>query len=312
METRAHHVLIGLFTVVAVGCALLFALWLGKSSMDREYAYYDIGFSQAVSGLSSGSSVEYSGIKVGDVTELWLEPDDPRKVRARIRVYGGTPIKKDTQARLALANITGSMVIQLHGGTPESPRLEGDRDDPPLIVADPSSLNALLENGEDLMSNINNLLLSANQIFSEDNINRLSDTLEHLEQATSVLSDQRGDLAQTLQQFNQLSQQANTVMGELSSLARNANGLLDDQGRSVLTSAAQSMQTLDRTTARLDQLLEENQGALNNGMQGFNELGPAINELRTTLGALRRVTQRLEDNPSGFLLGRDKLQEFTP
>jgi phospholipid/cholesterol/gamma-HCH transport system substrate-binding protein len=312
METRAHHVLIGLFTVIAVGCALLFALWLGKSSIDREYSYYDIGFSQAVSGLSSGSSVEYSGIKVGDVTQLWLEPDDPRKVRARIRVYGGTPIKVDTQARLALANITGSMVIQLHGGTPESSRLEGDPDNPPLIVADPSSLSALLENGEDLMSNINNLLLSANQIFSEENTTRLSRTLEHLEQATSVLSDQRGDLAQTLQQFNQLSQQANTVMGELSSLARNANGLLDDQGRSVLDSAAQSMSALDRTTARLDTLLKENQGALNNGMQGFNELGPAINELRTTLGALRRVTQRLEDNPSGFLLGRDKLQEFNP
>ncbi len=312
METRAHHVLIGLFTVVAVGCALLFALWLGKSSMDREYSYYDIGFSQAVSGLSSGSSVEYSGIKVGDVVQLWLEPDDPRKVRARIRVYGGTPIKSDTQARLALANITGSMVIQLHGGTPESPRLKGDPDNPPLIIADPSSLNALLENGEDLMSNINNLLLSANQIFSEENTTRLSRTLEHLEQATSVLSDQRGDLAQTLQQFNQLSQQANTVMGELSSLARNANGLLDEQGRSVLDSAAHSMKALDRTTARLDTLLEDNQGALNNGMQGFNELGPAINELRTTLGALRRVTQRLEDNPSGFLLGRDKLQEFNP
>lgn len=312
METRAHHVLIGLFTVVAVGCALLFALWLGKSSMDREYSYYDIGFSQAVSGLSSGSSVEYSGIKVGDVVQLWLEPDDPRKVRARIRVYGGTPIKSDTQARLALANITGSMVIQLHGGTPESPRLKGHPDNPPLIVADPSSLSALLENGEDLMSNINNLLLSANQIFSEENTTRLSRTLEHLEQATSVLSDQRGDLAQTLQQFNQLSQQANTVMGELSSLARNANGLLDEQGRSVLDSAAHSMKALDRTTARLDTLLEDNQGALNNGMQGFNELGPAINELRTTLGALRRVTQRLEDNPSGFLLGRDKLQEFNP
>jgi phospholipid/cholesterol/gamma-HCH transport system substrate-binding protein len=312
METRAHHVLIGLFTVIAVGCALLFALWLGKSSMDREYSYYDIGFSQAVSGLSSGSSVEYSGIKVGDVTELWLEPNDPRKVRARIRVYGGTPIKQNTQARLALANITGSMVIQLHGGTPESPRLEGPSDDPPLIIADPSSLSALLENGEDLMSNINNLLLSANKIFSEENTTRLSQTLEHLEQATSVLSEQRGDLAQTLQQFNQLSQQANTVMSELSSLTRNANGLLDDQGRSVLDSAAQSMSALDRTTSRLDTLLEENQGALNNGMQGFNELGPAINELRSTLGALRRVTQRLEDNPSGFLLGRDKLQEFTP
>ncbi|MBF6622718.1 MAG: MCE family protein [Pseudomonas stutzeri] len=312
METRAHHVLIGLFTVIAVGCALLFALWLGKSSMDREYSYYDVGFRQAVSGLSTGNSVEYSGIKVGDVTDLWLDPEDPRKVVARIRVYGDTPIKQNTQARLALANITGSMVIQLHGGTPSSPRLEGSRDDPPLIIADPSPLSALLENGEDLLSNINNLLLSANQIFSEENTTRLSRTLEHLEQATSVLSEQRGDIGRALQQFGQLSEQANTLMTELSSLAHNANGLLDDQGRSVLDSAAQSMNALNRSTSRLDTLLEENEGALNNGLQGFNELGPAINELRSTLGALRRVTQRLEDNPSGFLLGREKLQEFTP
>lgn len=312
METRAHHVLIGLFTVIAVGCALLFALWLGKSSMDREYNYYDVGFSQAVSGLSTGNSVEYSGIKVGDVTALWLDPEDPRKVRARIRVYGGTPIKQNTQARLALANITGSMVIQLHGGTPESPHLEGPRDAPPLIIADPSSLSALLENGEDLMSNINNLLLSANQIFSEENTTRLSRTLEHLEQATSVLSDQRGDIGRALQQFGQLSEQANNLMNELSSLAHSANGLLDDQGRSVLDSAAESMDALNRSTARLDRLLADNEGSLNSGLQGFNELGPAVNELRSTLGALRRVTQRLEDNPSGFLLGREKLQEFTP
>ncbi|HCW94701.1 MAG TPA: MCE family protein, partial [Pseudomonas sp.] len=113
METRAHHVLIGLFTVLVVGGALLFALWLGKSSIDREYEYYEVGFNRAVSGLSTGSSVEYSGIKVGDVERLWLEPDDPRKVRARIRVYAGTPIRQDTRARLALANITGAMVIQL-------------------------------------------------------------------------------------------------------------------------------------------------------------------------------------------------------
>lgn len=312
METRAHHVLIGLFTVLAVGCALLFALWLGKSSMDREYSYYDVGFRQAVSGLSIGNSVEYSGIKVGDVTALWLDPEDPRKVRARIRVYGGTPIKENTQARLALANITGSMVIQLHGGTPKSPRLEGSRDNPPLIIADPSPLSALLENGEDLMSNINKLLVSANLIFSEENTTRLARTLEHLEQATRVLSEQRSDIGNALRQFGQLSSQANTLMGELSALAQNANGMLDDQGRSVLDSAAKSMNALNRSTARLDRLLADNEGALNSGLQGFNELGPAVNELRSTLGALRRVTQRLEDNPSGFLLGREKLQEFTP
>lgn len=312
METRAHHVLIGLFTVIAVGGALLFALWLGKSSMDREYAYYDVGFNQAVSGLSSGSSVEYSGIKVGDVIQLWLEPDDPRKVRARIRVYGGTPIKEDTRARLALANITGSMVIQLHGGTPQSPALPGPAEKPPLIVADPSPLNALLENGEDLLTNINNLLLGANQMFSEENTTRISQTLAHLEQTTRVLSDQRGDLGAALSQFARIGEQANATLAQLNALTSNANGLLDEHGKGLLQSAQQSMTALERTTTRMDALLAENQGALNNGMQGFNELAPAINELRSTLGALRRVTQRLEDNPSGFLLGRDKIEEFTP
>ena len=30
MEPRAHHVLIGSFTILAAAAALLFALWLGK------------------------------------------------------------------------------------------------------------------------------------------------------------------------------------------------------------------------------------------------------------------------------------------
>ena len=62
METRAHHVLIGLFTVITVGAALLFGLWLGKSTIDREFSYFEVLFNEEVSGLTPGSAVEYSGI----------------------------------------------------------------------------------------------------------------------------------------------------------------------------------------------------------------------------------------------------------
>jgi phospholipid/cholesterol/gamma-HCH transport system substrate-binding protein len=37
METRAHHVLIGLFTVIVVTAALLFGLWLAKTSTDQAF-----------------------------------------------------------------------------------------------------------------------------------------------------------------------------------------------------------------------------------------------------------------------------------
>ena len=92
METRAHHVLIGLFTVIVVAGALLFGLWLAKSSVDTEFKDYEVVFNEAVSGLSRGSPVQYSGIKVGDVISLRLDPKDPRRVLARIRLAGDTPV----------------------------------------------------------------------------------------------------------------------------------------------------------------------------------------------------------------------------
>ncbi|MAE23259.1 MAG: ABC transporter permease, partial [Pseudomonas sp.] len=64
MEPRAHHVLIGLFTVLTVGAALLFGLWLNSSSSDRAFTDYEVIFNEAVTGLSQGSAVQYSGIKV--------------------------------------------------------------------------------------------------------------------------------------------------------------------------------------------------------------------------------------------------------
>lgn len=311
METRAHHVLIGLFTVAAVLGALLFALWLGKSSLDRDFDNYEILFDSSVSGLAPGSLVEYNGIRVGNVEQLWLDPQDPRKVHALIRVYAGTPVKQDTQARLALANITGNMNIQLHGGTPESPLLTSRRG-PPLIIADPSPLTTLLGNGEDMMSNLNNLLSSANRILSPENTNHLSHTLEHLEVATEAIASQREEFRQTLQHMNSLGKQAGLAMEEITKLTHTANGLLDEHGSDLMNSAKHSMAALDRSTSRLDKLLADNDKALDSGLQGVADLGPAIGELRATLASLRRVTQHLEDNPSGFLLGREKLQEFNP
>ena len=141
METRAHHVLIGLFSVIVIGAALLFGLWLAKSGSEGKFNYYDIVFNEAVSGLSQGSSVQYSGIKVGDVAFLRLDPQDPRKVWARIRVVASAPIKQDTTAKLALTGITGTSIIQLAAAA--SPMLEGKDGKIPVIVATPSPLTQL-------------------------------------------------------------------------------------------------------------------------------------------------------------------------
>ena len=51
MEPRAHHVLIGSFTILAAAAALLFALWLGKGPNAAQQRYYTVIFNEAVRGF---------------------------------------------------------------------------------------------------------------------------------------------------------------------------------------------------------------------------------------------------------------------
>jgi phospholipid/cholesterol/gamma-HCH transport system substrate-binding protein len=312
METRAHHVLIGLFTVIVVTAALLFGLWLAKSSVDTEFKDYEVVFNEAVSGLSKGSSVQYSGIKVGDVVSLRLDPKDPRRVLARIRLGGETPVKEDTEAKLALTGVTGTSIIQLSGGTPQSPTLKGKDGKLPTIIAAPSPIARLLNDSNDLMAGVNALMQNANSMFSTANIERISKILEHLEQTTGTIAEQRGDIRQAMQQLASVGKQANNMLEQTTALMRNANGLLNDHGKQALGSAEQAMKSLEQSTATINTLLVSNQDSLNNGMQGLNGLAPAVRELRETLTSLRAISQRLEANPSGYLLGSDKNKEFTP
>ncbi|MGE8067331.1 MlaD family protein [Pseudomonas sp. NPDC089569] len=312
METRAHHVLIGLFTVIVVAGALLFGLWLAKSSVDTEFKDYEVVFNEAVSGLSNGSSVQYSGIKVGDVVSLRLDPQDPRRVLARIRLGGETPVKEDTQAKLALTGVTGTSIIQLSGGTPQSPTLKGKDGNLPLIVASPSPISRFLNSSNDLVSGVNSLMQNANQLLSEENVERISKTLENLEQTTGTIAEQRGDIRQVMQQLGSLGKQANTMLEQTTVLMRNANSLLNDHGKQAIGSAEQAMKSLEQSTAAINKLLATNEDSLNSGMQSLSGLPPAVRELRETLTSLRAITKRLEANPSGYLLGSDKHKEFTP
>lgn len=313
MEPRAHHVLIGLFTVVSLGAALLFALWLGQTGTDRQYVWYRVIFERGVSGLSEGNTVQYSGIRVGDVMELSLDPDDPRRVRVLIRVDSEVPIRQDTRAGLVLTNITGSMSVDLQGGTPESPLLEGGhRDSPTVIIADPSTLSTVLASSEQLFTKIDSLLTNANALISEDNVDNLSRILINLERASTGMLAQGGQIDQLMMRLTSTSIQAEETLATYRQLGDKANALLDTEGRDMLASARRTLLALEASASRLDELTETNRGSLDQGMRGVGELAPALRELRSTMRNLNRVVQRLEDDPAGMLLGREPIQEFNP
>lgn len=313
METRAHHILIGLFTVLIVAAAIGFALWLGKVDGGKRYEQYDIVFEEAVSGLSKGSAVQFSGIKIGEVSNLRLDPVDPRRVVARIRVDSNAPVHADTSARLVMMGVTGISIIRLSSGNDmKSPRLHNRDGKVPVIVANPSPISKLLADGEDVISNVNELLLQTRTLFSTENTASISRSLRNLEQISSAIAAEREDMRQAIRQLAQASQQANTALLAATRMMSNANSLISEQGKQTLESAQRSMAAFEKAMQTVDKLVADNRDQLDGGMRSFADLGPAITELRVTLASLHKITRRLEDKPADFLLGNEPTREFQP
>ena len=312
MEPKAHHVLIGLFVMACTAAALVFALWMGNADNDRSYKYYVVSFNHAVSGLAEGNAVLYSGIKVGDVVKLGLAPDDPRKVRAHIRVYNDIPVKEDTMASLTLANITGSMNIQLSGGTPSSPLLRGSSNGFAVIHAAPSSLSTLLTNGEDMLKRIGFLLAQADTLFSQENIEGIGNIIRNAEHITAQISAQTGTFVHAMTSIDQAAQQAEQTLAEYARLGEVAHSLIADDGTKIIASAQQSVVRVDTLIANLQDLLHKHEDSLKSGLRGVGEIEPVMHELHMTIGNLKRIAVRLEENPARFILGSSSVQEFSP
>ena len=310
MEPRAHHLIIGLFTIIAFGAALIFSLWLAKSSADREWAYYEIVFDHAVSGLAEGNPVLYSGVQVGDVMTLTLDSENPGRVRVIVRVDQSVPIRDNTKAGLVLANITGSMSVQFSGGTPDRPVLKGDRDNPPVIVAAPSAFNSLLTNGEQLLAKADLLLTNATKLLSGDNLENMAAIAQNTREATDALIARREQLSALLDRFDAAGTRAEEAAIKVSRVSDNANELLQTDGRRVLKSMDKTLEVIYTTMSRIDQLTRDNRGAMDSGLQGMGELAPALRELRSTLRSLNQFTRRLEQYPTGTLFGNETMKEL--
>ena len=313
METRARHVLIGAFTLAVFALAFVFVLWLGKLRLGREWDYYDVIFNEAVGGLTVGGAVQYQGIQVGEVRRLSLDPADPNKVIARVRVAGGTPVKTDTKAKLAITGLTGVSVIQLSGGTRQAPTLTAKNgEEVPIIIADPSALSKLLASSEDIVTTVTDLLLRVSKLLNQENLDKLSATVDHLEKVTGRIAGRDADIDKAIGDLASASASLKTTMAKveplvtkLDALAANGNKLLNGEAKETLANARDALASIKRFSDDAEKLVGENRGAIRNfSTQGLQQVGPALNDLRATVRTLRELSDQLKDDPSSLLRGR--------
>ncbi|MHA1517616.1 MAG: ABC-type transport auxiliary lipoprotein family protein [Alphaproteobacteria bacterium] len=121
METRARYALIGLFMLLVIGASFAFVYWLENKGGFGERETYRVQFESSVSGLLVGSAVLFNGIRVGEVTDISLNPAEPQQVIATISVLQHTPIREDTRVNVEQQGLAGGVAITLTGGVSDTP-----------------------------------------------------------------------------------------------------------------------------------------------------------------------------------------------
>ena len=307
METKANYVLIGAFTIVVTLFLLLFALWAAKYSSEKSWREYAVIFNEPVTGLSEGSTVQYNGIGVGTVQQLSLAPDDPRRVIAKLRLQADAPVKTDTRAKLSLTGITGTPIIQLTGGSPNSPRLaESSNGDVPIIQTEASAL-------QNIADTANRLVARLDQVLSDDNVKHVSNTLANIESLTGSIADQRGDLRELIANAKKSSEQLNQTLATTNKAVESVDRELAPKLPGIINKLDSTLTKLDSAATGANGILNDNRAAISSfANDGLAQLGPTLGELRSLVRDLRRISDRLEGNPTRYLLGRDAAKEFEP
>jgi len=180
METHARYILIGLFVIVASLAGFGFVYWLHATGGLGERTIYRVRFENTVSGLRTGAAVSFNGIRVGEVTNLQLNPENPGQVFVTIAIDTGTPVRSDTQARIDVQGLMGSPSIALSGGSPNLPAPVASKGEPPLLVADASA-------GQDLTQTAREVLGRIDKILAE-NSNSLHDTIANFDTFSAALA----------------------------------------------------------------------------------------------------------------------------
>jgi phospholipid/cholesterol/gamma-HCH transport system substrate-binding protein len=181
METRAPFVVVGAFVLAAIVAVFGFVYWLHNTGGLGPRVTYHVQFDGSVPGLLVGAAVLFNGIRVGEVTDLGLAPDSPRRVNATISVASTTPVRSDTKVGLEFQGLTGVPVIALEGGT-----LETNSGEVRTLIADPGAGQSMTQAARDALRRVDSVLA--------ENSGPLKDTIANLKVFSEGLARNTGKL----------------------------------------------------------------------------------------------------------------------
>lgn len=311
MEPKARHILIGLFTAIISTGIVAVVLILGKFNTTHNWQYFIVQFNESVSGLANGSSVEYSGLKIGEIERLELQ-ENPNIVNAYIRIQDGIEIRSDVKAMISMVGITGQSMIALSGGSANAESLEGTIGNRAIIYATPSPLSQLFSSGEGVASSLSENLIDVQKLLSDENIENVGKILSNIEIISSAVADESDSIQSVISEADQLLSNANEAIELFKEFSLSVNSLVNEQGTEALNSMAVALESVESAAATIRLLVDSSKGSIATSLEGLEEVGPALYEFKRSMGTFNNVLRKFSESPGRYILEGEQLEEYKP
>jgi phospholipid/cholesterol/gamma-HCH transport system substrate-binding protein len=300
MERNANYALVGLISAILFVGLLVFVVWLAGNGLSRKLDTYNIIFQGPVRGLSQGAEVHFNGIKVGDVSRIYLDPKNATLVIAEARVTSDVPIRADSFATLEPQGITGVNYIQISAGTPSKPLRKDITPEGqiPTIPTKRDALSDLLAGGGYVIQRTVETLDRVNRVLSDQNIKTFGATLTDVESVTAELKKRKmiiDDAQKTLQDADQ-------AVVQIRTLAKSSDTLVNGDGKRAIAKLADAATEIEGTAKDLRDTIAKLKGPT------VDFATTSLPQMTTALISLQRATEHvdqaiteLQNNPRGIL-----------
>jgi phospholipid/cholesterol/gamma-HCH transport system substrate-binding protein len=305
METRAAYVAVGGFVLALVGGLVIAALWFAHGQLVRAQTRYDIYFASVVSGLVEGSPVQISGVQVGRVIAVALDPKDPQRVRVTIEVAADAPIRSDSVASIEMQALTGGAWVAITPGTYAAPPIETiDEQNYAVIWSRDSDIQRVVATIPQLLAKLTDLTDRVASVLDDKNQASLAATLDNLRQFSASLAASSGNLDRLFADSAADAKELRQTIASMTAAVQRAD---------VAIQRIDGVAADTSTTLRdVDKLVKDNQAPLRDFTQnGLGEFRQLVGRTESLITAMTRAADALERDPSSLIYG-DRRQGYRP
>jgi len=300
MEREANYAAVGAFVLLVLAMAVGFIYWYSDARDAKSYERYEVYFEGSVSGLTVGSTVRYLGVDVGRVLALNIDRRSAERVQVIVELDAEAPVSSKTVAELSLLGVTGLLYIDLLGdaGTKKlvAP-VVGERY--PVIRSARSGFDVIISGVPEVMGRVSEVAQRASRLLSDDNLDALSRTVANIDRASR-------DLPATLKEMDLLVRDLRGIARDFSQMTNSLQTATTETTpaiRKAVDRIGVVADNLATTSARLDELMRNNEASLNDFAQhGLPEFERLLREGSSAADELEALSRSLRQDPSQLIL----------